>query len=140
MSYKYLSTDCINGEPNGLVYFSLKAWFAICDTGHSWRNWLPFESTDSAVYCMQEDSICGVLVYHKLPQHKKIIVEIAYVDPNHRGAGIYDTMYDLLYDILKDQPYHVIESLVHPTNKRMMEKIEKHDRDISFYTVRKKIN
>ena len=136
MTIKYHHTNHINGEPGGLIRFAIEGWIEICDRGWSWDDWLPFQPGDSAVYCMDGPNIIGTLVYSYDQTNRKIVVELAYINPEYRHLKLYDELYRFLYENIEPLNYVVVESLVHTTNEKVLNKTKKRGREMPFYVIR----
>ena len=109
MAIKYYHTNHINGEPGGLIRFAIEGWIEICDRGWSWDDWLPFQPEDSAVYCMNGPNIIGTLVYSYDQTNRKIVVELAYINPEYRHLKLYDELYRFLYENI--EPLNYVEMI-----------------------------
>lgn len=99
-----------------------------------------FQATDKVIHVTTRDgNLMGYCVWRYNAEFTHSWVVFSFVDPEHRGKGVFGLMNEILENITKDLGGDMIQSYVHVDNKASLKANEKIGRMPVYVMTRKRI-
>ena len=115
----YLALEALNG-------LRLRGCLEECCCGANWHS--------HALLAVEDGESIGLIIYQTVDWKNKLDLEIGYVRPDRRRAGVYRALWDELIGVAREKGIPVISGATHVDNQEMQAVMSRLDRQLKWLT------